>query len=98
MGDEHRAQDCLLLADHHSGGGGNCGEVAATGHVYYIRDSKDPYGPALAVTPQAYTELLHAIAADIVGRPEEADVRHRARGWSRGRVSRDSGIWLCRVR
>ncbi|MFE7525314.1 DUF397 domain-containing protein [Kitasatospora sp. NPDC057542] len=46
----------------HSGGGGNCVEVAPVDHLVYIRDSKDPYGPVLAVTPQAYVGFLTATA------------------------------------
>ncbi|MBD0673901.1 DUF397 domain-containing protein [Streptomyces sp. CBMA156] len=54
----------------HSGGGGNCVEVAAGGHLYYIRDSKDPYGPSLAVTPQAYAGFLLAVATGEFDSPE----------------------------
>ncbi|MFD9062318.1 DUF397 domain-containing protein [Kitasatospora purpeofusca] len=54
----------------HSGGGGNCVEVAVSGRLYYIRDSKDPHGPTLAVTPQAYAELLRGVAAGEFDSPE----------------------------
>ncbi|MFF2618841.1 DUF397 domain-containing protein [Kitasatospora sp. NPDC058046] len=46
----------------HSGGGGNCVEVAAVDHLRYIRDSKDPRGPVLGVTSQAYAAFLTAAA------------------------------------
>ncbi|MDH6710758.1 hypothetical protein P3T27_007509 [Kitasatospora sp. MAA19] len=46
----------------YSGSGNNCVEIAnLTGTPYdavAIRDSKDPDGPALLITPEAFTELL----------------------------------------
>lgn len=48
-----------------SGNGGQCVEVAAnlvpTRGVVAVRDSKDPHGPALTVTPQAWTEFLASV-------------------------------------
>lgn len=42
-----------------SGGqGGNCVEVAATTAAWYVRDSKDPDGGHLAVTPYAWSAFL----------------------------------------
>ncbi|MBZ4019390.1 DUF397 domain-containing protein [Streptomyces purpurogeneiscleroticus] len=35
--------------------GGNCVEVAATPTAIHIRDSKDPDGPQLAVSPAAWS-------------------------------------------
>ncbi|WP_316521178.1 DUF397 domain-containing protein [Kitasatospora brasiliensis] len=48
----------------YSGGNGDCVEVAAAGSVIYIRDSKDPEGPALAITPETYALLIRTVAAD----------------------------------
>ncbi|MEU3572259.1 DUF397 domain-containing protein [Kitasatospora sp. NPDC036755] len=47
----------------HSGGeGGNCVEVAdgITG-VVPVRDSKDPHGPALAFTPEAWESFVTGV-------------------------------------
>ncbi|UFQ17042.1 MULTISPECIES: DUF397 domain-containing protein [Streptomyces] len=44
------------------GGGGNCVEIApcpqAVGSTTHIRDSKNPDGPALAVSADAWTAFL----------------------------------------
>ncbi|MFB7476024.1 DUF397 domain-containing protein [Kitasatospora sp. NPDC056184] len=64
------ADRVLLIC--HSGGRGDCLEVAEASHLRHIRDSKDPHGPVLAVTAQAFAELLRATAAgefDNPGRP-----------------------------
>jgi hypothetical protein len=37
---------------------GNCIEVAQLGQAVAIRDSKDPEGPVLVVTPGEWQELL----------------------------------------
>ncbi|KOG57069.1 hypothetical protein ADK76_18540 [Streptomyces griseoflavus] len=46
----------------HSNNGGACIEVAtnliASRGVIPIRDSKNPNGPALTLTPEAWTELI----------------------------------------
>ncbi|GAB7185897.1 DUF397 domain-containing protein [Kitasatospora sp. Ki12] len=49
----------------HSGGNDNCVEVAAVPGrpVSFIRDSKDPNGPALAVDRAAHEAFIHAVAA-----------------------------------
>ena len=41
-------------------GGGNCLEMAPCPHTptTHIRDSKNPEGPALTVTPEAWTSFL----------------------------------------
>ena len=44
-----------------SGGGGNCVEVAHLPGLIAIRDSKNPAGPALIITPTAFDELTDAI-------------------------------------
>jgi Domain of unknown function (DUF397) len=48
-----------------SGNGAECVEVA-TGRpgTIAVRDSKDPHGPALAITPQAWTRLLACIQSN----------------------------------
>ncbi|MWA05573.1 DUF397 domain-containing protein [Actinomadura sp. LD22] len=45
----------------YSNNGGSCIEVAALGPTRLIRDSKDPQGPVLAVSPNAWTSLLTTI-------------------------------------
>ncbi len=42
----------------YSGNSGNCVEVADLGQAVAIRDSKDPEGPVLVVTPGEWQELL----------------------------------------
>ncbi|WP_329565115.1 DUF397 domain-containing protein [Kitasatospora sp. NBC_01266] len=53
----------------YSGGsaGNNCVEVAdgLTG-VLPVRDSKDPHGPALAFTPDAWADFIDALKAGTV--------------------------------
>jgi hypothetical protein len=52
--------ECVEVADarwrtsSHSSGNGACVEVADARPVVVVRDSKDPDGPALAFTPQAW--------------------------------------------
>ncbi len=43
-----------------SAGNGNCVEVATVEAAVAVRDSKDPAGPVLAITPAAWTAFLHA--------------------------------------
>jgi hypothetical protein len=46
----------------HSGGnGGQCVEVANLTGGVAVRDSKDPDGPRLVVTPAAWAAFLHAV-------------------------------------
>ncbi|MFG2090453.1 MULTISPECIES: DUF397 domain-containing protein [unclassified Spirillospora] len=46
----------------HSGSGDQCVEVAPlSGDLCAVRDSKDPSGPALVLTPSAWRGLLVAI-------------------------------------
>ena len=47
----------------HSGGNGDCVELAAGSRVRYVRDSKDPNGPALGFSPKAFQQFLDAAAA-----------------------------------
>jgi hypothetical protein len=44
-----------------SNGGGNCVEVAHVENVVAVRDSKDPYGPALIFTPAAWAAFLDGV-------------------------------------
>ncbi|NDU71183.1 DUF397 domain-containing protein [Actinomadura sp. DSM 109109] len=48
-------------ASRSSNNGGNCVEVARVGEVVAVRDSKDPDGPKLLITPQALRHLGAAI-------------------------------------
>ncbi|GAB2712294.1 MULTISPECIES: DUF397 domain-containing protein [Kitasatospora] len=36
-----------------------CVEIAKTPATIHVRDSKDPHGPALTLTPTAWTAFLH---------------------------------------
>ncbi|HEV2377645.1 MAG TPA: DUF397 domain-containing protein [Streptosporangiaceae bacterium] len=44
-------------------GGGNCIEVANTPNLVAVRDSKDPDGPELRMTPQQWRHLVAAVKA-----------------------------------
>lgn len=44
-----------------SGSDANCVEVAVLPRVMAIRDSKDPDGPVLAVTPRAWVTFVDAL-------------------------------------
>jgi hypothetical protein len=44
-----------------NGGGSNCLEVATTPKAILARDSKDPDGPRLAVTPAAWSTFTNAV-------------------------------------
>ncbi|MEE6259669.1 DUF397 domain-containing protein [Plantactinospora sonchi] len=47
-----------------SGNGGNCVEVADNlPDIVGVRDSKDPYGPALTFTPVAWRAFVVRVAA-----------------------------------
>ncbi|MFD0687748.1 DUF397 domain-containing protein [Actinomadura fibrosa] len=46
----------------HSGSGDQCVEVASlSGDLHAVRDSKDPGGPALVLTPAAWRTFLTSI-------------------------------------
>ncbi|GHF53664.1 hypothetical protein GCM10018790_34330 [Kitasatospora xanthocidica] len=48
----------------YSGGNENCVEVAVPdGPVSFIRDSKDPNGPTLAIDRAAHQAFIHAVAS-----------------------------------
>jgi len=44
-----------------AGGGGDCVEVATTADVVGVRDSKDPDGPVLVFTPDAWRTFVDAV-------------------------------------
>lgn len=44
------------------GSGGQCVEVATTGTAWLVRDSKNPTGPVLAVSPAAWASFLSTLA------------------------------------
>ncbi len=46
----------------YSGGNGECVEVAALEGLVGVRDSKDPTGPVLRVTPGAFAAFVRAVA------------------------------------
>ncbi|MFE2543378.1 DUF397 domain-containing protein [Actinacidiphila glaucinigra] len=50
--------------------GGDCVEVARAPGAVHVRDSKDPAGPALAFTGEAWTAFV-AFVADNTGTPVE---------------------------
>ncbi|MEV7737377.1 DUF397 domain-containing protein [Streptomyces sp. NPDC088921] len=41
-----------------SGEGGQCLEVAVTPHTIHLRDSKNPPGPHLTLSPTAWSDFL----------------------------------------
>ncbi|MET9097542.1 DUF397 domain-containing protein [Streptomyces antibioticus] len=43
---------------HSDGEGGECLEVAACPHTIHIRDSKNPVGPNLTLSPAAWADFL----------------------------------------
>ncbi len=46
----------------YSTNGGNCVEVGqGISHAVPVRDSKDPYGPALMFEPSAFTAFISAV-------------------------------------
>ncbi|MWA00160.1 DUF397 domain-containing protein [Actinomadura sp. LD22] len=45
----------------YSAQGADCVEVAGSASACAVRDSKDPNGPVLALTPHAWSTLVHAI-------------------------------------
>jgi hypothetical protein len=46
-------------SSHSSAEGGQCVEVAKTPATIHVRDSKDQHGPALTLTPAAWSAFLH---------------------------------------
>jgi hypothetical protein len=48
------------------GNGGNCVEVARLPHVVAVRDSKNPGGPALLLTPEAWRRFTTQLKHDLV--------------------------------
>ncbi|WBB59080.1 DUF397 domain-containing protein [Streptomyces sp. WMMC500] len=38
--------------------GGDCIEIAPSPDTIHVRDSKDPHGPVLRFTPEAWTEFI----------------------------------------
>jgi hypothetical protein len=51
----------------YSSGNGQCVEVALTQGVMAIRDSKNPAGPALVVTADAWTAFVGSVTAGEFG-------------------------------
>jgi hypothetical protein len=42
----------------HSGATGNCLQVAACSHTVHVRDSKNPAGPVLTLTPAQWAAFV----------------------------------------
>ena len=49
-----------------SGGGSNCVEIARLSRHFAIRDSKNPQGSVLIITPAAFRKLIVGIAQGTV--------------------------------
>lgn len=45
-----------------AGSGGQCVEVATAGTTWFVRDSKNPIGAVLAVSPAAWVSFLNTVA------------------------------------
>ncbi|MEL3949919.1 DUF397 domain-containing protein [Streptomyces sp. LNU-CPARS28] len=58
--------DCVEVgwrkSTHSTGDGPECVEVAATLEAILIRDSKNPDGPRLTLTPAAWADFIHLTA------------------------------------
>jgi hypothetical protein len=56
--------DCVEVAlswrksSYSSSGDGDCVEIATTSHTIHIRDSKNPTGPTLTLSPAAWAGFL----------------------------------------
>jgi hypothetical protein len=48
--------------------GGDCVEVSITPHTIAVRDSKSPYGTALAFTPSKWLAFTHRMKASCMAR------------------------------
>ena len=56
-------------SSHSMGNGGNCVEVAVTGGVVLVRDSKDPGGPALRFGRKQWQAFVGAVGEAEAGAP-----------------------------
>ncbi|MEU6170643.1 DUF397 domain-containing protein [Streptantibioticus parmotrematis] len=54
-------------SSHSSDTGGNCVEVAELPDLIAVRDSKNPTGPALAFSPEAFRAFVGAVARGELG-------------------------------
>jgi Domain of unknown function (DUF397). len=50
----------------HSDDQGHCVEVGGNPYVVAIRDSKNPDGPMLTITPAAWRSFLHSVRSGVV--------------------------------
>ncbi|KMS73502.1 toxin [Streptomyces viridochromogenes] len=73
--------DCVEVAlawhksSYSSGGSGDCVEVAACPHTIHIRDSKNPHGPQLTLSPTTWAGFLSRVMPESLAeglRPEDA--------------------------
>ena len=59
--------ECLEAAyawrksSHSSGEGGECLEIAACPHTIHVRDSKQPTGPSLSLSPTTWAAFLDVL-------------------------------------
>ncbi|MFE2096121.1 DUF397 domain-containing protein [Streptomyces sp. NPDC059468] len=53
-------------------GGGQCVEVAPCPHTIHIRDSKNPTGPRLSVSPTAWAGFLRYSQGSVAGSADPA--------------------------
>ncbi|GHE85441.1 DUF397 domain-containing protein [Streptomyces longispororuber] len=49
-------------SSHSTADGPSCVEVAATPRTVHVRDSKDPDGPQLTITPAAWADFIRRTA------------------------------------
>lgn len=60
----YRSTDMVWRKSSRTGSSGtDCVELARTGHVVAVRDSKDPDGPVLTLGPQAWGAFLGRLKA-----------------------------------
>lgn len=60
--------DAVWFKSSYSGSQGDCVEVAwLAGDVVGVRDSKDPTGPALIFTPEAWDSFTSGVAVGVFG-------------------------------
>lgn len=61
------AHVCLRwMKSSHSGQGTNCVELTRKGAAVAIRDSKNPAGPALALSPAVFHRFLTQVKTDTI--------------------------------
>ena len=51
-------ESAWVKSSYSGSGGGDCVEVAVAPERVHVRDSKDPSGPVLTVSPEAWTSFV----------------------------------------